>query len=140
MKEEGGRLKDSSSFVLLPSSFFLLPFFSPARFFSTSAAEVAVVVAAAATATTTTVAAASATTASAAKAPFGLRTRFVHDQCSTIHLVLVQLADCLLRVIVGCHLHERKPARTPGRHVPHDADVVDLPGAAEQFGELIFGG
>jgi hypothetical protein len=126
--------------LLLPSSFWLLPFVLPARFFSTAAAEVAVVVAAATTTAATTVTAASAAATTAAKAAFRFRTRFVHDQRPSIHLVLVQLADSLLRVIVRCHLHERKPAGAPGRHVSHDADIVDLTRPAEQFSELILGG
>jgi hypothetical protein len=54
--------------------------------------------------------------------------------------MLVQLGDGLLRLIVRAHFHEREAAGAARGHVPHDADVVDLAGAAEQFGELIFGG
>jgi hypothetical protein len=51
----------------------------------------------------------------------------------------VELADGLLSLLVRGHLDERKPACAARRHVAHDADIVDLPRTAEEFGELILG-
>ena len=78
-------------------------------------------------------------TSVAAESPFWFRTRFVHHQGTSLEFVLVELADRPLRIIVGRHLDERETARASGRHVAHDADVVDLAGAAEEIRELFFG-
>src|SRR4051812_11605570 len=51
-----------------------------------------------------------------------LRARLVHGQAASAKLVVVQLADRLLRLFVGAHLHERKTARASGRHVTHHLD------------------
>src|SRR5262245_45714071 len=106
---------------------------SPARPLAPATGEIAVVEAASSAA----VAAASAP--AAAESALGLRTRLVHDQRATLHLLFVELADRLLRFLVGAHLHEREAAGPAGRHVAHHANAVDLARPAEQFGELIFG-
>src|SRR5262249_6828066 len=68
-----------------------------------------------------------------------LGTRLVDHERPAFHLLLVELADRLLRFVVGAHLHEREAASPAGRHVAHHANTLDLAGAAEHFGELILG-
>jgi hypothetical protein len=109
--------------------------FSPARLFPPPLAEIAVFESSAATAATRSTAAAA---AAAAKSPFGLRSRFVHHERASVHLMLVKLADRALCFIVGRHLDKRKPARASGGHVTHDADAVYFAGSAEQVGQLLF--
>jgi hypothetical protein len=65
----------------------------PARFAPTVAAAATAAAATAATAHAATAAEAAATTAAR------LRTRFVHDERATIHLVFVELVDRLLRPV-----------------------------------------
>src|SRR3954465_10982692 len=85
--------------------------------------------------------AASPSATSAATDPaFGFRPGFVHDERATLHLVLVELGNGLLRVVVVRHLDEGEAARATRCHVPHHPDVVDFAGPAKQLGELIFGG
>src|SRR5262245_42512069 len=112
---------------------------SPPRFaLASSSAIVAAATAIAASAAASATGPASA--AAATESSLGLRSGFIHHQRASIHLMLVELADRLLRIVVARHLDERKPARAPGRHVPHHPDVVYLARPAEQLGELVFRG
>ena len=94
----------------------------------TAAATAAAAIPATATAATT-----------ATEAAFRFRTCFVDDQRAPVHLLLVEFGDGFLRFLVRAHLDESEAARAAGRHVAHHANAVHLAGAAEQFGELIFG-
>src|SRR3954467_5658671 len=78
--------------------------------------------------------------AAAAAGIRGLRPRFVDRQTAAAELIFVQLCDRLLRLIVGAHLDEGKPARAPGGHVAHDFHRFHAAGAGEQFLELRFSG
>src|SRR4029453_14165580 len=111
----------------------------PARLFSPSSAEVAVVEAAAATAAATSIATAAAAAATAAQPAFGFRRCLFDDQRAPVHLLLVKFADGFLCFLVRAHLDKSKAAGAAGSHVAHHANAVHLAGAAEQFGELIFG-
>src|SRR5206468_9004075 len=95
----------------------------------------------AATATVTAAATAAAATSAATtatEAAFRFRPGFVHHERASVHLLLMELADRLRRVLVIHHLDECEAAGPAGGHVPHHPDVVHLPGLAEQLRELLF--
>jgi hypothetical protein len=133
-KRRAGHASRTGPFDIQHSSFDIAAL--PARLFSSPSAEVAIVEAAAAATTATP----SATAATPAKAPFGLRTRFVHHQRTTFHLMFVEFVDGFLRIFIRGHLDESKPARAAGGHVAHHADAVHLAGTAEELRKLILGG
>jgi hypothetical protein len=87
----------------------------------------------ASTATATTAAPAS----TAAESALRFRARLVHHERTAFQLVLVELADRLLRIVVGRHLDEGEPACPACRHVPHHTNAFDLPRPAEKFRELV---
>src|SRR5436190_23375623 len=68
----------------------------------------------------------------------GLRPRFVDGKTASPKLIFIQLCDRLLRLVVGAHLNERKPARAPGGHVAHHFHRFHGAGAGEQVLELRF--
>src|SRR5438105_15454930 len=54
--------------------------------------------------------------------------------------IFIQLCDRLLRLVLGAHLNERKPARPPRGHVAHHFHRFHRAGAGEQVLELRFSG
>jgi hypothetical protein len=82
----------------------------------------------------TTIPAKSATTEST----FGLRSRFIHRQRATTHLVLVELAGSPLRFFIGGHLDESEAAGAAGRCVTHHVHRCDVASATEQLLKLCF--
>src|SRR6185436_11369928 len=81
--------------------------------------------------------AAAAATAVAAGALW-LRAGFVDRQIATTQLIVIELCDCLLRILVGTHLDERKPTRAARGHVAHDVHAVNRPGLGEERLEVLF--
>src|SRR5258708_32787213 len=109
-----------------------LPFPSAPAVVSAAASSPAAVSATAPTAT--------ATPAAATESAFRFRSSLVHHERATVHLMLMEFADGLRRILVVHHFDEREAAGAAGRHVPHHPDVVHLAGAAEQLRELVFRG
>src|SRR3981189_122380 len=70
----------------------------------------------------------------------GLRPRFVDGKAASPELIFIQLCDRLLRLVLGAHLNERKPARPPRGHVAHHFHRFHRAGAGEQVLELRFSG
>src|SRR5205814_9161936 len=70
----------------------------------------------------------------------GLRRRFVDGMAASPTLILIQLCDRLLRLVLGAHLNERKPARPPRGHVAHHFHRSHRAGAGEQVLQLRFSG
>src|SRR5438034_6379427 len=70
----------------------------------------------------------------------GLRPRFVDGKTASPKLIFIQLCDRLLRLVLGAHLNERKPARAPRGHVAHHFHRFHGAGAGEQVLELRFSG
>ena len=103
----------------------------PARLLPSAAAATA------ATTTTTTTAAAPAEAApSAARL---LRARFIDRQRPAAEAMLVQLADGILRVLVGRHFHEGEPARATGFPVERPHDLGGWADLSEVRTQVVFG-
>src|SRR5213593_1327882 len=70
----------------------------------------------------------------------GLRPRFVDGETAPPKLIFIQLCDRLLRLVIGAHLNERKPARPPRGHVAHYLHRFNGAGTGEQVLQLRFSG
>jgi hypothetical protein len=94
----------------------------------------------AAAASTTTTAAVTATATAAAETAAGFRpgTCFVDREAAAAELILIELGDRFLRLFVGAHLDECKPAGTASGHVAHEFDVVNCSGARKELLKIAF--
>src|SRR5207248_11113618 len=70
----------------------------------------------------------------------GLRRPFVDGETAPAKLIFIQLCDRFLRLVLGAHLNEGKPARPPRRHVAHHFHRFHGAGTGEQALELRFSG
>jgi hypothetical protein len=82
------------------------------------------------------------TLAAAATGPgkFRLGPRFVDDDGAPAEFGPIEPLNGRLGILFRLHLDEREPARTPGRHVPHDAHRLDGARLLEQVLELALAG
>jgi hypothetical protein len=94
----------------------------------------------AATAATATATAEAAATTWPARSADRLGLRFVDDNGSAIHLVLMELLNRFLRRLVGRHLDESESARPSGGHVTHDSGAGDVANRTEERGQLFIRG
>jgi nucleoid-associated protein YgaU len=103
-----------------------------------AAAESAATAAAAATTAAESAATAAAAAESAATAAAILtRTRFVDDDCATIHFVAVELCNSRFRALTRLHLDESKTARTARIAVGNDIGRFNRAGLAEQLIQIL---
>src|SRR5438874_4449257 len=70
----------------------------------------------------------------------GFRPGFVDGKSASPKLILIQLGDRLLRLVLGAHLNERKPACPPSGHVAHHFHRFHGAGTREQLLELRLAG
>jgi hypothetical protein len=112
----------------------------PARLAPSAGTATEVVTTAAAATTATTVESAATSTARPAASADRLGLRFVDDNGSPVHLVLMELLNRFLRRLVRRHLDESESARPSGGHIAHDPGAGDIANRAEERGQLFIRG
>ena len=59
-------------------------------------------------------------------------------QRASAEALLVQLRDRILRVLIGCHFHEREATRPARLAIPHNVHGRDIASLRKQRGEVVF--